>query len=109
MDIFILLVKRGFDFRRYSFGVETAMPFDPALYSLIPDNIFLNILIIVSSCVPCLINKSLTKLATTMVSGYLLHSESHFAMAKHPKIERSDPGSTCRFCRNEGDLAVGTA
>lgn len=47
-DIFLALIEWGADFRQHFLGVEKDMPFDPALYSLIPDNVLLNILIIVS-------------------------------------------------------------
>lgn len=48
VDIFLELIEWGADFRQHFLGVEKGIPLDPGLYSLIPDNVILNILIIVS-------------------------------------------------------------
>lgn len=45
VEVFIALVERGVDFRNHFLGVEEAMPVELALYSLMPDNVLLNILI----------------------------------------------------------------
>lgn len=45
VNTFIALIKWGVDFRNHFLGIEDEMPLDLALYSLVPDNVLLNILI----------------------------------------------------------------